>query len=299
MLSLATAVDAATRIAVVEAGVGGTVHRTTSTTPETTVDGAVSFVQAMHNSGNRRVVQHAGMALVPDLFRQADAGLVIGVSSVDFAELPSVSGLLEEGEKNGAVGHLEVDGSRCDAILSKVNGGEYKNIQDTTSMAEEADKSGLSAVKLSLDHSKVSAFDSSVHDLIADIDAKAKKDGKTVVIYLVLEEDAAAARRRAVSSSAGSVDSRRRRLEEVNQYQQNQYNANNGNFFYGYGYFNDYGEWVTPYKTMFQIQYFNVVLWTAIGLTIVLFSTIYLMMFMPLEPDTLLFGESAKMVGDD
>jgi len=50
---------------------------------------------------------------------------------------------------------------------------------------------------------------------------------------------------------------------------------------------------------MFQIQYFNVVLWTAIGLTITLISTIYLMLYMPLMPDTLLFGESAKVMGDD
>ena len=69
----------------------------------------------------------------------------------------------------------------------------------------------------------------------------------------------------------------------------------NGNGYYGYGYYNAYGEWVTPYKTMFQIQYFNVVLWTAVGLTIVLFFSVYLMMNMPLMADTLLFGESSKM----
>jgi hypothetical protein len=28
---------------------------------------------------------------------------------------------------------------------------------------------------------------------------------------------------------------------------------------------NNYGEWVTPYKTMFQIQYFNVNLWTSLS----------------------------------
>ena len=71
-------VHAATRIAVIEAGVGGTVHRTTSTTPETSVDGAASFVQAMHG----RKLQHAGMTVVPDLFKRADSGIVIGVSAV-------------------------------------------------------------------------------------------------------------------------------------------------------------------------------------------------------------------------
>ena len=75
-------------------------------------------------------------------------------------------------------------------------------------------------------------------------------------------------------------------------------NANANNGYYGYGYYNAYGEWVTPYKTMFQIQYFNVVLWTAIGLTVALFFVVYLMITMPLMADTLLFGESAKMVGE-
>jgi hypothetical protein len=69
------------------------------------------------------------------------------------------------------------------------------------------------------------------------------------------------------------------------------------NAYYGYGYYNAYGEWVTPFKTMFQIQYFNVVLWTSVGLVVVLFFVIYLMIDMPLEADTLLFGESAK-IGD-
>jgi hypothetical protein len=46
---------------------------------------------------------------------------------------------------------------------------------------------------------------------------------------------------------------------------------------------------------MFQIQYFNIVLWTAVGLTLVLFFSVFLMINMPLMADTLLFGESAKM----
>lgn len=292
LLSIA-AVNAATKIAVIEVGVGGAVRRTTSTTPETSVDGAVSFLQAMHG----RKLQHAGMTVVPDLFNKADSGVVVGISgsAVDLADMPSVSGLFAEEGKSGVVGQMEIEGSRCNAIMAKV--GEAKESSDiATAVSEEAKKSGLSAVKMVLDESNVSSFDSSVHGLIADIDTQAKKDGKTVVIYLVIEEDAAVARRRTLSA---------RRLDEVNEYNQNNYNANqnqgqdNNAGFYGYGYFNDYGEWVTPYKSMFQIQYFNVVLWTSIGLALVLLSTIYMMMYMPMEPDTLLFGESAKMVGDD
>jgi hypothetical protein len=73
--------------------------------------------------------------------------------------------------------------------------------------------------------------------------------------------------------------------------------AQYNNAYYGYGYYNSDGEYVTPFKTMFQIQYFNVVLWTSVGLVVMLFFVIYLMINMPLEADTLLFGESAK-IGD-
>jgi hypothetical protein len=74
--------------------------------------------------------------------------------------------------------------------------------------------------------------------------------------------------------------------------------ANNKNGYYGYGYYNRYGNYATPYKTMFQIQYFNVVLWTSITLVVLTFATVSMMINMPLEADTLLFGESAKMVGE-
>lgn len=75
-------------------------------------------------------------------------------------------------------------------------------------------------------------------------------------------------------------------------------NGQNQNGYYGYGYYDAYGNWVTPYKTMFQIQYFQIVLWTSVSLVVLLFYVIYKMIDMPLLPDTLLFGESAKAVGD-
>jgi hypothetical protein len=74
-------------------------------------------------------------------------------------------------------------------------------------------------------------------------------------------------------------------------------NGQYNNAYNGYGYYNDNGEWVTPFKTMFQIQYFNIVLWTSVTLVVTVFFVIYLVVNMPLEADTLLFGESAK-IGD-
>jgi len=76
--------------------------------------------------------------------------------------------------------------------------------------------------------------------------------------------------------------------ENGNQYSSNSYGA--------WAYYNDYGEYVTNVKTIFQIQYYNVVLWTAIGLVVCLMVATFTIMNMPLMPDTLLFGESAKVV---
>jgi hypothetical protein len=45
---------------------------------------------------------------------------------------------------------------------------------------------------------------------------------------------------------------------------------------------------------MFQIQYFQIVLWTSLGLVAIVYYSIYLMVNMPLMADSLLFGESAK-----
>jgi len=59
----------------------------------------------------------------------------------------------------------------------------------------------------------------------------------------------------------------------------------------------DDGSQSDNYRTIFQIQYFNTVLWTALGLITVLVYCIGLMINMPLMADTLLFGESAKMIG--
>jgi len=70
---------------------------------------------------------------------------------------------------------------------------------------------------------------------------------------------------------------------------------NNNDASSAYGYVNDYGEYVIIYKSMFNIQYFNIVLWTSLGLLTVFGVSTYMMLTMPLLPDTLLFGESAKV----
>jgi hypothetical protein len=52
----------------------------------------------------------------------------------------------------------------------------------------------------------------------------------------------------------------------------------------------------TNAKSMNQIQYFQVTLWTSITLGLVLIYCLYSFATMQMIPDTLLFGESGKMM---
>jgi hypothetical protein len=321
-LAAVAVVDAATRVAVIEVGVGGAVRRTESKTAQTSVAGVASFWKVMHANptGGGRKLQHAGMTVVPDLFRQADAGVVIGLlgSSVDLEEMPVTAGFVdEEGNNNGVIGHMRVEGTHCQSMMRHVDHVVQQVESIPTAATTQAQQGGLSGMTMTVDSSeKAAAVDAQLQQVIAVIDRQAKQDGKTVVIYLVVEEDPAASRRRALTTTSTTTVTASTNEQEQEKMQhrrlndeadaEDDANANNGDGnsngyagYYGYGYYNGYGEWVTPYKTMFQIQYFNVVLWTAVGLTFTLFFTIFLMINMPLEADTLLFGESAKMVGDE
>jgi hypothetical protein len=302
---LAYSVDASTRVAVLEFGKGGAVRRTAVRDSETSVNGVVSFWNALHRTG-RRQLQYAGMTVVPDMFQKASSGIVIGLSgSVDLDDMINVASWISE--DGAAVGHMEVEGRHCSHMMSKLD--DVQEIDNSVSFktvaVKEARALGLSGVKTVVTSSNAAEIDQELGAVFKEFERVADETGNTIVVHLVVDEDDSYSRRRLQS----------RRLEDVAAGDDANANQNNNaaavddatvvssqsqySGFYGYGYYNAYGEWVTPYKTMFQIQYFNVVLWTAVALVVTLFYTIYLMTNMSLEADTLLFGESAKMIGDD
>jgi len=307
-----TAADAATKVAVIELGKGGTVRRTTSKSTEASVEGVTSFWSALHSQG-RRKLQQAGMTVVPDLFNKADSSVVIGLkgSGVNLDAMPSVNEMVSREGKQGVVGHMEIAGSQCDSLMSSVDDVEIAETPDVAPVKKQADKAGLSGFKVLVNSADASNVDHQLTTILEEMDRSANEAGKTVIVHLIVEEDMAVTRRRLEQEEGeeGEGEEEEGEGEDEGENEENQDGENNAeddnnngkgdNGYYGYGYYNAYGEWVTPYKTMFQIQYFNIVLWTAVGLTIALFFTIYLMMFMPLEADTLLFGESAKLMGDD
>lgn len=294
---MALTVDAATRVAVIELGASGTVRRTTSASrmEEASVDGVASFWSALHGYG--RKLQHAGMPVVPDLFSRPESGVVVGLTGngLDLDQMPTLNGLLknvDEQEDSRVVGHMQVSGNQCKKMLDSV-----KNKQDVTSLKSafesQAREAGISGMHLDVTSSNAADIDQQLASLL-----NGYSPTNTIVLHLVVEEEDGAARRRSLARQLDGEDQTSRRLEEQGEADGDQY-ANQANGYIGYGYYNSYGEWVTVYKTMGQIQYFNVVLWTSLGLVAILFFSIYLMIYMPLMADTLLFGESARVAHDD
>jgi hypothetical protein len=293
-LALAT-VDAATKVAVIELGESGVVHRSTSSYSETSAEGVASFFSTLHGYG--RKLQHSGMTVVPDLFNRPDGGVIISISGVDLEVMPEIYSMMSNEGESGVVGHFDVEGSQSSTILKSIKDVEEVDADTLNGKVEEKTDSakGIFAVKLAATNENASNIDAQVAALVHNMQKKCHQFGKTVVLHLVIEEEEGAARRQLMSRRLSEDEGG----ESGDGSGDNQDGDGSNNGYYGYGYYNAYGEWVTPYKTMFQIQYFNVVLWTSVTLVGVLLFSLGLMINMPLMADTLLFGESAKVPLDD
>jgi hypothetical protein len=304
---LATVADARTTVAVLEVGKGGVVRRTTANSKQASVHGVASFWNAAHDEvagRNRRgSAQHPGMAVVPDLFSRADGGIAIGLSggAVDLTSggaMPRLADLLDA----EAVGSFELSGSHSATLLKKAGAKAEDVVGSAADLASSLKAKASAAVDNRLeglsiavhDEAAAKAVDSAIAAAVQSLRKQSEESGKTLLLHLVVDEEQVPA-----SHEAEDIPSNRRRLEDnVEDQNENNDDDNNDQNWNGNNYnqrqaSDGYGE-----KTIFQIQYFNVVLWSAIGLTIVLVSAISLMINMPLMADTLLFGESAKVVGD-
>lgn len=286
--ALATVADATT-VAVLELGKGGAVHRVEAATPTTSSQGVLSFWKSIHDIGSNgqtrkeRATQNPGMSAVPDLFSRADGGLVIGVmGKVDLESMPTVSRIFNE---DGAVAHFNLDQNQGRRLMKgvsakPVNADEFKSTLDSKARALLAsDKNTLeSTLAIVEDSAMAGAVDTGLEEMLAGIAKIAESEGKTIIVHVVLEDDSSTVHRRL---------SEERDLEGDDQAQGDDGDDPYADIVSSYG-----------YKSMFQIQYFNIVLWTALGLFTILFSANFMTIHMPLMPDTLLFGESAKMVAE-
>jgi len=275
--ALAVCADATT-VSVLELGKGGVVHRTNGQAT-TSNRGVMSFWKSAHEAGNNgqarkeRANQIPGMSVVPDLFNRADGGVVVGIvgDAINLESMPTVAGIIG-GE--GVVANLNVQGNNGRKLMTQlysksVPTAEFESAFESKAKASISAKGNkLESVFVTLNEKDEAAdIDASLSRLLKQMSKDAEANESTIVVHLVIDD--AASRRRLDEGDDQNGDDQ---YEEVKQ---------------------SYG-----YRTMFQIQYFNVVLWTAIGLFLILFTANYMVMFMPLMPDTLLFGESAKMVAE-
>lgn len=240
-------------------------------------------------------MQHPDATVVPDLFNKPKGGIVIGVggSGVDLDAMPVLSKQLTD----AAVGHSVVSASK-DEVMAKASpslevaseSASFSSGLEGAIQSLEAGQNRLEAVSVKVNENMAGSVDSTINDALESVRKLAEKLDGTIVVHFVVQEENGAMRRRLAAEDvvSDSEEPDERELEQSYQMKNN---------FYGYGYYNDNGEWVTNYKTIFQIQYFNIVMWTSIGLVGILVMCIGHMINMPLMADTLLFGESAKMMG--
>jgi len=259
--------NAATTVTVLELGRGGAVRRTTSSEDMsvTSVDGVSALWSAVHGSVDkkRRNARSSG-SMVADMFHKADAGVVINLGSVTPKDVAKKIGKV--------VGTLAVAGAQGKHLLSRAS-AEVKTVAESSELASVG---AVSAELQAIDVSGLKEAQKEVTAFLKKMLLEANEQQSTVVVHLVSEDSSAVSRRLAEDDDDAADDANA--------------NANNG-----YGYYNDYGEWVTNYRTIFQIQYFNVVLWTTVSLFVLAFASNVMLVNMPLMEDTLLFGETAKM----
>ena len=277
--SPSSGVSAETTVAILEFGPGGSVHRSTSSATESTFAAVSSLWNVLHDNRPQRapsMSQHAGMSVVPDIFTRADAGIVVGLSGgggESLKAMPTAMSLLDEGASH-VVGHVHIPGQRSGELLKRASKKKDdvsviakedvgRRLQSTAETAARGDLKGMEALSLAVENDDAAAVaDKQLGRMLETLKKEATAHGKTVVLHLVVEE-----------AGAG-----RRRLEDnQNQNNQNQ-NDNNAN--------SNSNE-----PTMYEIQTFNLYLWTAVGLIVVLFMVMSAFIAMPLMPDTLLYGE--------
>lgn len=282
-LLCATLVHSRTTVSVVEIGKGGTVHSTNAADEQTFVAAVKSFWAKLHGhdetweaSPSSAQHQSGGMNLVPDLFRRADSGLVLGLSSKDpisTEHMPFLTNLITE--KSVGRTAMTLDGSVGDQLYGA-------DAYDISIHSVEPVSNALNSVALRLEDGNDNVLDGQIAALVQRL-TQTLSDGQTIVLHFVIEEQN--------DTTGFAFQSSNRRLAEDGESQRDRDAKNQQK----YTRKAKDGTIVTIYPSMFNIQHYNVVTWASLGLLLLLFATMANMVFMPLEPDTLLFGESGKI----
>lgn len=202
------------------------------------------------------------MALVPDIFNRADGGIVVGISG-------AVSSMALDFMEDNVVGSFTTSGSTSD-VMNRVKKSELisdgfdRRLTSTVEKAEEE----MQVVSLSVNDESAPEAERELERMLSSLKAHAKKSDKTYVVHLVVDTPSTRRRLEDAQGEAAADDA-------VNQ------NADASSSYYGQ-------------KTMYEIQNFNVIAWTTVGLVVLVMYVTSHFIAMPLMPDTLLHAEAAK-----
>mmetsp|Transcript_39312 Transcript_39312/g.58029 ORF Transcript_39312/g.58029 Transcript_39312/m.58029 type:complete len:344 (-) Transcript_39312:143-1174(-) len=331
-LASSAAATKQTTVTILEFGKGGTIHTATSNNNNaasitTTPAAMISFWKAMHPSKNGKYSSHgyAGMAVVPDLFTKADLGVIVGLGgnvAGHLDSMPTAMALLSGNtEDDGVVGQVKISGHVSNTLVKGIQSSpkaksaavvtdkdDFGRRLSSSTTANEA--GSLEAVSLQvMDDVDAKEADDQLRQLIQRLKDESDASGKTVVVHLVVEtnvpESVVSASRRRLNEDEeegqeeGSQDQNQEgeeNNEQNNEQNNNDENGNNQNQQQDGE--NGYTTYAYNYKTMYEIQTFNIITWTAVGLVVIVFMVMGAFIGMPLYPDTLLFGFSSKIGSD-
>ena len=266
-----------TTVTVLELGPGGpAVHRTTSPDAEVPASAVASLWDALHPASGRQSQRRRaaagtapGMTLSSDPFVSPDAGLVVGLTGP--AAGRAVRSLLESSAGAGArvVGTVDVAGENAHRDLMRAAGAVDGGVEKAAEAALGG-KGAMGAASLAVEDGEAAS-----EALVRALEAM-KSSGKSAVFHLVVdegerEEDKSARRRLEGEDEQAEGDGE----GEEDQQSSSSYSSN--------------------YKTMYEIQTFNLYLWTSVGLVTILFMVMGAFVDMRLFPDTLLHGAVTKV----
>lgn len=224
------------------------------------------------------------MSVVPDLFAKPDAGIVVGMHAESIKSMPTARSLLDDIDATveNVIGHVHVSGQAASLKelmkLAAASSSRELEMIAAKDMGNQLQSTAVSAARGEL----LGGMDSLFFDLESNDDAAAVADeqlgrmlqtlrknaadnGKTVVLHLIIEEEEKGHRRLEDNADADADSS------------SSSYNNQ---------------------KSMYEIQSFNLYLWTSVGLFVVISMVMSAFIAMTLMPDTLLFGETAKIGSD-
>ena len=286
-----------TTVTILEFGPGGTVHRSTSSSTESNSAAVTSLWNVLHSPTNNNKQstisqQHAGMSIVPDLFTKPSSGIIVKLQGDEYKSMKMAQTLLDTtpaaNNKHGIVGHVHIPGQVGNNLMESATKTYSLNKGDGVIPSEEIgvhlskiastdNLSGVETLTLNVDNKDdAKNVDKHLSNMLSTLKKQAVDNKKTVVVHVIMEDG----------------DNNRRRLEDQQNNGEDENNNNNNQNA------NQNQNSNSNYKSMYEIQTFNLYLWTAVGLFVIVFMVIGAFIDMPLMPDTLLFGETAKIGGD-